>query len=755
MLATVGDHSDLPATLKSGISSRELGQLVFLLNQLNYKIEHDETGLEDVQRAITAVLEKQLTSAHSQINPHLGGELTSTADILVQLFSDPTIAEQAAEIVEEFENAYNTGLLAKLDEPQMMTPLWEHQRDALENWVDSGGRGYANMATATGKTVLGLAAIATRYGSLHPLDDDLDTASVQHGGPRAKVLVVAHNDLILEQWRREFDRHLNIPRDRTQGSDDITLEWGIVHFRTAQALINREHIAYDLVILDEAHHYANGSGWGQLLDSFESEVLALSGSVDEGEAVDSKLRERLEDTIGPEIKRFTVRDAQANGVIPMFDWEVQYVPAGNDSDDFVEVTQQANERFRAFRERLTSGTLVTTSDQRLRTHNDICRFSHTTEGKELKQTDDEFKDLVTTLFSRRTQRWNQFPRLGTVCDTVARYAGHQVVVLTNNNAQIEELARLLKVREDVTIPVYTIFGSDSSTVQRDTVDEFDDPETPGVLIGTGDLIGEGVDMQHADVGINMSTGNVNKQLIQRIGRILRNPDGEKDATFVNLVAVPTASEAQAPADDGQALLEAAQEFLSLGAKFDNHPRFTASADEVWTALSRLLTAGADRIKTLADDGVYDWPDQDIQREQLDTLLTSVDPNNSSEEILQAWSVTQSAPGKPAEPDDPASTNTESPGADQENETEANDGPEAPQQLSLTLESQEDGEFKIGVTNQDGDAVSDAFVSAVGDDVIYRRTSTAGKFWIPTTVMPCTVAVRHPTEGVRVLKLSSS
>lgn len=372
MVATAGEHSDLPATVEEDVSGTELGQLVYLLNQLGYNIEKSETGLDDIQRAITAVLEKLLTDAHGRINPQLGGGTNSTAAILTQLFSDPTVAEQADEIIGRFEETYNQGLLAKLDEPQMMTPLWGHQRDALDNWTESGFRGYANMATATGKTVLGLAAIALRYGGLHPLDEDIDRKRKRRTGRKAKVLIVAHNDLILEQWRREFDRHLNIPEDRTQHTDDVKLTWGRIHFRTAQSLLNRDRIDYDLVILDEAHHYANGSGWGQLLDSFQNNVLALSGSVDEGKEADSKLRDRLESTIGPEVKHYSVTDAQRDGVIPTFDWRVEYVPTGGADGDFVDITEKAAVRFDKFREQVEQDALDLTTEDSVHTTMFVC-----------------------------------------------------------------------------------------------------------------------------------------------------------------------------------------------------------------------------------------------------------------------------------------------------------------------------------------------------------------------------------------------
>lgn len=741
MVATAGEHSDLPDVVENELTGKSLGQLVYLLNQLRHNISHSETGLEDIQRAITAVLEKLLTDAHGRTNPRLGGGANSTADILMQLFSDPEIAEQAEDILDRFEETYDKGLLAKLDEPQMMTPLWEHQRDALDTWAESGHRGYADMATATGKTVLGLSAVALRYGGLHPFDEDIDEQAISTNDRKAEVLIVAHNDLILEQWRREFDRHLNIPEDRTGGSDDVELTWGRIHFRTAQALLNRDHINYDLVVLDEAHHYANGSGWGQLLDSFQNDVLALSGSVDEGKEADSKLRERFESTIGPEVKHYNITDAQRDGVIPTFDWHVKYAPTGDVGSEFVEITEKAAARFRQFQEQLEADNFDLETDRRLRTHEDVRRFSHTSEGKQLKRDDEDFKELVTTLFSRRTQRWNQSPELDAVVDTIQRFSERKVVVLTNNNAQIDRLEELLSTRSDVPSDrVFTVYGADSSSTQRDTVDAFDEPGKQGVLIGTGGLIGEGVDMQHVEVGINMSTGNVNKQLIQRIGRVLRNPKGDKRATFVNLVGIPARREAQIPAEDGQRLIEDAQQFVAFGDRFDNAPIFDVSSPTVAEATERLLTSGYERITSLDDDGVYDWPDGEQHREQLHDLLAEIDTEREagSGGILAAWS--------------PASQEMDTGGPDstQKGETDTS--------ATTTSTNQRGGsttELELSVTGVDERAVTDAFVSVVGtEQAVHGRTDEAGRVVFELATDTCTIAVRHSAAGLAVMELDS-
>jgi superfamily II DNA or RNA helicase len=739
IVATAGETSALPAALDA-FDDTDLGKAVFLLNRLSYQIESSETGLENVQRAVTATLEKLLSDAtETNTAPRLSEEVNSTSDVLIQLLSDPAVAEQIDTVLRRFDEVYDTGLLAKLDEPQMMTPLWDHQRDALSSWLEAGRRGYVDMATATGKTVLGLAAIASQFGALHPLDEDLGIdGGTEYGSGKRDVLIVAHNDLILEQWRREFDRHLNIPADRTQGRDDVNLSWGRVHFRTAGTLINQELLAYDLVVLDEAHHYANGSGWGQLLKQFDCDVLALSGSVDSGDGTASAVRDRLESQVGPEIKRYTLAEAQQHGVIPTFEWTVEYT-GDSPSAEFVEVTEKAHTRFQEFQSRLERGELRLDTDRRLRTFDDLRQFSHTTEGNELKQKDEQFRDLVTTLFSRRTQRWNQSPAIDDVCDVVTRFEDRNVVVLTNNNAQIGAVEAVLTHEADIDDDrVFTVHRTDTSATQRDTVDAFDEADTSAVLIGTGDLLGEGVDIQHADVGVNMSTGAVNKQLIQRIGRVLRNPGDDTEAVFVNLVRVPIERRAQVPAEDGQSLLEDAHQFVSLGTRFDNQPSF-AIESEAEPGVERLLDHGVDRVRALDDETMYDWPDDAAERDRLQTILDEVDTHlpDGVLAVLDAWS-----------PDDVSVS------IQKETAPSAGDGSSASAH-SPEPEASTTGQSDVVLqfVTADGAPLEDALVSLVGTGIAtYGRTDEMGKISFETVDSTCIVGIHEHGTGLQTLEL---
>jgi superfamily II DNA or RNA helicase/very-short-patch-repair endonuclease len=521
----------------------------------------------------------------------------------------------------------------------MMTPLWAHQRDALEQWWEHDKRGYVDMATATGKTVLGLAAIALQYGELHPDDQGIGGPTEPPTTGSDDVLIVAHSDLILEQWRREFERHLNIPQERTAGSDDITLEWGTVHFRTPQALVNEDRVAYDLVLLDEAHHYATGSEWGSLLDEFDGNVLAMSGSVDDAGSDSERIKERLTNSIGPRNKRYTITEARADGVIPSFDWEIHYAPYDVVGDDLQRTAKRAETSFRDFQDRLSNDELSLETERRLRTYEDVRRFSHTKEGSSLKQQDEEFRELVTRLFSRRTKQWNLSPVLDAVIDLVVEHhTTENVVILADSNAQVEELESQLS--DVVTNPssITLVSGSQDRETQHDLIEEFDESENAGILIGTGDLLGEGVNIQHASVAINMATGGVNKELVQRIGRVLRNPvDTPKHAMFYNVVGVPPSKDAAIPREDGKHIIEQAAGFCSLGRRFDKLPGFALSKSTDGGVIEPLLQEGARFINSLDADGDFDWDRETTNQSDLRALHAAVQANTGDvDTILGEW-----------------------------------------------------------------------------------------------------------------------
>lgn len=166
---TAGRYADLPTVLEQKVSDQKLGLLAYQLNELSYKITTTSLGIDDVEKATEAVIEKLLTR-HVGSDLNFSFELTggTVADIATQLFRSEAVAANVDILLTEFEKSASQGLFSLMDEPQMMTPLWDHQREALLQWAEHDKRGYVDMATATGKTVLGLGALALKCGELHP-----------------------------------------------------------------------------------------------------------------------------------------------------------------------------------------------------------------------------------------------------------------------------------------------------------------------------------------------------------------------------------------------------------------------------------------------------------------------------------------------------------------------------------------------------------------------------------------------------------
>lgn len=231
---------------------KDIGRVAWLFNRLRIELSDSaHTDIENPSRAVESVLNKSLVEAAeveeidaTDLETIRLPEDASVSTLVSEVFCRPRSETYVSLLVETVTDSAASGLLNRLDEPRMVTSLWEHQRSALAAWVERGCRGHLNMATATGKTFIGLAAIAHHFGTLHPTDRDLFDSSRTpdlDAGERATVLVVAHRDLILEQWKREFDTHLNIPdRRRTQdGEHTATFEWGDVHFWTPDRLQER------------------------------------------------------------------------------------------------------------------------------------------------------------------------------------------------------------------------------------------------------------------------------------------------------------------------------------------------------------------------------------------------------------------------------------------------------------------------------------------------------------------------------------
>lgn len=720
LIDLVGDHSDLPALIREHQSSK-IGDFVLALAKLRYGLsKDDDSGIRDIDRAIEAIVEKLITrglgpesSRQSLHDPE------AVVDIVLQLFSDPSSSEYAEELLEALDEVHSHSgsidLLKYLDQPQMVTPLWDHQFEALETWSEAEYAGYVNMATATGKTVLGLAAIAHLFGEIHP-HDEVRLPSRRRADSATKVLIVAGQDLLLEQWQSEFDEHLNIPRDRTRTGEErrINLSWGTIEFRTAQDLLSAETIGnYDLMILDEAHRYRSGSrdgrSWRDLFDTLTERseaILAMSGSIDQDWIGDDAARDALEANL-TECATFTIPEARAANVIADFSWEVMYAAsAAGDTLDGVEkststlqpVYDQSAHKFKPS----DVGTMPDVVPEEFETLRDFRSFAQSNDGSKAREQSDAFDRLATAAFSRRPRRWQLHPPHDAIRDLVLEHIDDdKCIVLVQSYEQARRIGEDLRAElgEDV-----VEVAADSTDAQSEQISRFKERDT-GVLVGPGEVIGVGVDIPDADVAINLSKGGVNASLIQRIGRVLRNPSGDGRAHFYHLVTLPARPEARLPGEDGRRLLRRASEFRALGSRFRELPAFATIDDSTKPVLAELEVAGS--FATAADHRtVEEITQDDVAQKWLHELLDAIsDRGNETDPILPAI-----LKGQTIKPEvEPVKTAVEGRGI----QVTGNDDPEDGQTLDADSRTEQLG---IGIEDERGDSIAGAAITVQLDEI---------------------------------------
>jgi superfamily II DNA or RNA helicase len=597
----------------------DVGRLVLKLTELRVRLQSatsSELTAESLSRTLEALVEKLTTKeVESGALRQPLRETEAVVDMLVQLLSDPTAEEYTDVLVGELARAAgNESILQLVDEPQLTTPLWDHQVKALRKW-------------------LGLAAIAQRFDGLHPANEaeELSPDSLAPPDGDLDVLIAAGRNLLLDQWRDEFETHVNVPKHRTEAHETgngrtIGLSWGTVEFQTSQQLANDDVVGrYDLVILDEAHRYSKGSssnrGWRdvfeQLTDKSEA-ILAMSGSIDAGwigdETVESVLDDRLD-----EVYTFSLSEAKSRGVVADFSWHVSYVPAAEDDSvrHLVDVTETCSQYFGS-----PSGPDLTSLDGTVAgagvwTLGDLRAFSNSSEGRELRDESAAFDTLANAAFSRLTRRWQLGPSVDTIVEILRDHSDEQAVVLVQSYAFAAEVKSAIEA-DFASVDVAAL--SDRSEEPQETISRFNDGEA-SVLVGPGELLGTGVDLPDAEVAINVGKGGLNPSLVQRIGRVLRNPSGDKNATFYHLVSVPTDSQAVIATEDGRRFIERICSFGTLGERMGEPPVFECRDDDLLEILSSFESNAVESYAELPYD--------------VDDLVDSAETATAVEELCEA------------------------------------------------------------------------------------------------------------------------
>ena len=170
--------------------------------------------------------------------------------------------------------------------------LRPYQAAALSSWELSGARGLIILPTGSGKTLLALAAMARR---------------------RCRALCLTPTRVLLEQWRSALGRYYAGPigqyGDGVRAREAVTLATFASAFHHMETIGNR----FDLLVVDEAHHYGTGASDETLELCTASARIGLTGTP----PTSHLQRTRLEELIGPEVYRQSVSELTGRYLAPL------------------------------------------------------------------------------------------------------------------------------------------------------------------------------------------------------------------------------------------------------------------------------------------------------------------------------------------------------------------------------------------------------------------------------------------------------
>ncbi|WP_342304947.1 DEAD/DEAH box helicase [Methanolobus sp. ZRKC5] len=399
--------------------------------------------------------------------------------------------------------------------PKLMINPWPHQTEALEKWLENNGKGILEMATASGKTLVGLAIAEHLFNT--------------HG--KLNVLVLAHSKAILNQWRGEAIEKLGLIAEK-----DLDYDWSLsfqnkfkIQFDTLQTVYKYPDLyPTDLLIVDEVHHGA-GKEYRKALTVPSKWKLGLSATVEGGE------RERILDKyLGKTVYEFTLKDARERGIIPEFKLYIHKTFLDvSEEKEFDNISEKIKNMLNYINTNY-SRKIRNISNGKYSQFDNISDFVQTMEKARYRGTEipEEWNKLTGLIFQRRKIIHQSSPKIESGIKLALNEGKSKKCVIFSMD--IETCERIYEALKN-DLNAYRIHSDLKYWEVKDELDMFKKCST-GVLIAPR-MLDEGINIPDAEIGINISSAKTKLQLVQRMGRVLRKgPD--KKPVFHHFVALP-------------------------------------------------------------------------------------------------------------------------------------------------------------------------------------------------------------------------
>ncbi|MDO4339444.1 MAG: DEAD/DEAH box helicase [Eubacteriales bacterium] len=414
----------------------------------------------------------------------------------------------------------------------MKKVLYQWQEECLERWFANHGRGMVQAVTGSGKTLLALTAAERLEKQLNQ---------------ELRVKIVVPTGALMRQWNQALRNFLAESGGNKRQPADIQREIGL---RGAgyKASSNRKYMIYVinsaryelarqilselrsgaavLLIADECHRYESDQNrlifeFLPYIQPYETRFfsLGLSATLPHGQS-----QSYLASVLGRKIYSYGMTKAAAMHTVCKYDiFHISLSFQHTESDEYQEITDWMGTLYRRLLQ----------MDPFLRDMNQKELFDMLTvlAGGQNRKLAETASLYIKLSYKRRTLICLASARIACACALIERLQlSEKIIIFGERISQAEELYQLLQ--KQYPEKVGRCHSKIGPLANKNTLNRFRDGEIR-ILIACKSM-DEGIDIPDAAVGIILSGTSVQRQRIQRLGRVIRKKEKKDRASLYYL-----------------------------------------------------------------------------------------------------------------------------------------------------------------------------------------------------------------------------
>ena len=379
--------------------------------------------------------------------------------------------------------------------------LRDYQKKAIENWIESSMRGCIVLPTGAGKTAVGIKAIEKVNSS---------------------TLVVVPTIDLMEQWTQNLSKYLNKNNDDDDKNNTNTLKVSIGNLGGGKediqaitvatydsAYLRSPHIGnqFELVIFDEVHHLP-APGYRSIAEQLIAPYrLGLTATIEREDG----LHELIPRLVGGIVFQVGPKELSEKKHLAEFDIERRQVSLTPEEQ------KEYERNYSQFIANLAKLGFKIPSMHNLR---------------RLIMMSNKNKTAREGLLARNKANeiaLNSKSKIKELQKILQENKYAKTIIFTQNNKMVYELSNKFL------IPLITY--KTIKDERRDVLEGFKSGRYNVVV--TSKVLDEGIDVPDAEIGIIVSGTGSGRELIQRLGRILRPKQDGRKAKLIEIVSKQT------------------------------------------------------------------------------------------------------------------------------------------------------------------------------------------------------------------------